>query len=79
MATKKTSKKSTKKKEAATEVVEGVDSRYRLILLAAQRSKQLQSGAKPRVEITNAKMKNNRIALEEFRQGKIEFEIIDEE
>jgi DNA-directed RNA polymerase subunit omega len=79
MATKKTTKKSAKKKAEATEVVEGVDSRYRLILLAAQRSKQLQSGAKPRIEITNARMKNNRIALEEFRQGKIEFEILEEE
>ncbi|MDQ3801149.1 MAG: DNA-directed RNA polymerase subunit omega [Acidobacteriota bacterium] len=56
-----------------------IDSKYRLILLAAQRSKQLQKGAAPRVSADPRKIKPTRIALEEFKQKKVNFEIIDEE
>ncbi|MCU0238576.1 MAG: DNA-directed RNA polymerase subunit omega [Pyrinomonadaceae bacterium] len=52
-----------------------IDSKYRLILLAAQRSKQLQKGANPRVNADVRKTKSTRIALEEFKQKKIQFEI----
>jgi DNA-directed RNA polymerase subunit omega len=48
-----------------------VDSKYRLVLLAAQRSKQLQRGAHPRVR-SSAK-KNTRIALEEAQQGELQY------
>ena len=50
-----------------------IDSKYRLIILAAKRSKQLQRGARPRIEIDPAKHKPTRIALEEVIQGTIPF------
>lgn len=56
-----------------------MDSKYRLIIVAAKRSKQLQRGARPRIEIDPQKHKPTRIALEEVQQGKIDFEITDEE
>lgn len=66
--------------EAADEVKETpeIDSKYRLILLAAQRSKQLQKGANPRVTADPRKIKPTRIALEEFKQKKVHFELTDE-
>jgi DNA-directed RNA polymerase omega subunit len=54
-----------------------IDSKYRKILIAAKRSKQLARGARPRVVLPNAKV--TRVALEEVDQGKIEFEILDAE
>ena len=56
-----------------------MDSKYRLIIVAAKRSKQLQRGARPRIEIDSLKHKPTRIALEEVQQGKIRFEITDGE
>jgi DNA-directed RNA polymerase omega subunit len=56
-----------------------IDSKYRMILLAAQRSKQLQRGANPRVNADIKKMKPTRIALEEIKQQKVHFEILEEE
>lgn len=50
-----------------------IDSKYRLIILAAQRSKQLQRGARPRIEIDRTKHKPTRIALEEIVQGRVVF------
>ena len=50
-----------------------IDSKYRLIILAAKRSKQLQRGARPRIETDPTKHKFTRIALEEVVQGKIQF------
>ncbi|HJZ70018.1 MAG TPA: DNA-directed RNA polymerase subunit omega, partial [Blastocatellia bacterium] len=44
-----------------------IDSKYRLVLLAARRSKQLQKGAKPRVH--TAAKKPTRVALEEVQRG----------
>jgi len=52
-----------------------IDSKYRLIILAAKRSKQLQRGARPRIEIDPLKHKPTRIALEEVIQGRIHFTI----
>jgi DNA-directed RNA polymerase subunit omega len=52
-----------------------IDSKYRLIILAAQRSKQLQRGARPRIEIDPTKHKPTRIALEEVIQGTIPFHV----
>ncbi len=52
-----------------------VDSKYRLIILAAKRSKQLQRGARPRIEIDPVKHKPTRIALEEVMRGKVKFTI----
>ena len=50
-----------------------IDSKYRKILIAAKRSKQLQRGARSRVDMPNAK--STRIAIEEVNQGLIEFMI----
>jgi DNA-directed RNA polymerase omega subunit len=55
-----------------------VDSKYRLIILAAKRSKQLQRGAQPRIEIDPQKHKPTRIALEEVIRGRVHFNIKDE-
>jgi len=52
-----------------------VDSKYRLIILAAKRSKQLQRGAQPRIEIDPQKHKATRIALEEVIRGRVHFSI----
>jgi DNA-directed RNA polymerase subunit omega len=52
-----------------------VDSKYRLIILAAKRSKQLQRGARPRIDIDALKHKNTRIALEEVMQGRVNFSV----
>lgn len=52
-----------------------IDSKYRLIILAAKRSKQLQRGARPRIEIDQTKHKPTRIALEEVVQGMVQFHI----
>lgn len=52
-----------------------VDSKYRLIILAAKRSKQLQRGASPRIEIDPHKHKPTRIALEEVMRGRVHFDI----
>lgn len=56
-----------------------IDSKYRLILLAAQRSKQLQRGARPRVEMDTLRHKHTRIALEEVQSGKIVFNFVEKE
>jgi DNA-directed RNA polymerase subunit omega len=56
-----------------------VDSKYRLIILAAKRSKQLQRGAQPRIDIDSAKHKPTRIALEEVIRGKVRYHIRESE
>ena len=53
-----------------------IDSKYRMIILAAQRSKQLQRGANPRVDMDARKSKATRIAMRELEDGKVDFEII---
>jgi len=51
-----------------------IDSKYRFIILAAKRAKQLLKGAKPKIK---SKSKNLiRIAEAEVRAGLIEYEII---
>ncbi|HJQ69616.1 MAG TPA: DNA-directed RNA polymerase subunit omega [Blastocatellia bacterium] len=51
-----------------------IDSKYRLVLLAAKRSKQLQKGAKPRVQSTAKKP--TRVALEEVQHGLVQYQQI---
>lgn len=55
-----------------------IDSKYRMIILAAQRSKQLQRGATPRVELDPRKTKMTRIAMREIEEKKINFETLTE-
>lgn len=50
-----------------------IDSKYRKILIAAKRSKQLQKGARPRVNVPNAK--TTRVALAELEHGLVNFEL----
>jgi DNA-directed RNA polymerase subunit omega len=64
--------------EQETETPE-IDSKYRLILVAAQRSKQLQRGARPRVEMDTQRHKPTRVALEEVLRGKVAFNLIEKE
>ena len=51
----------------------GIDSMYRLIVVAAQRNKQLTRGARPRIDADPRKRKNTSIALEEVKQGLVPF------
>ncbi len=55
-----------------------IDSKYRLVIIAAQRAKQIQKGAKPRVNLDPRKTKPTVIALEEVKQGKVQYEIVEE-
>ena len=51
-----------------------IDSKFRYVILAAMRAKQLLGGAKPRIK---SKSKNLiRIAQEEVKQGLVDFEIL---
>ena len=49
-----------------------IDSKYRLVLLAAKRSKQIQKGAKPRVQSNSRKP--TRVALEEVERGLVPYQ-----
>ena len=55
-----------------------IDSKYRMIILAAQRSKQLQRGATPRVDADPRKTKPTRIAMKELETGKVHFDTLTE-
>jgi DNA-directed RNA polymerase omega subunit len=65
--------------EEAAEIIDPpeIDSKYRMIILAAQRSKQLQRGALSRVDIDIRKSKPTRVAMKELEQKKINFEILE--
>jgi len=54
-----------------------IDSKYRMIILAAQRSKQLQRGALSRTDIDTRKNKPTRVAMKEFKERKVNFKILD--
>ena len=74
----------TEETEEIKEIVDGtqapeIDSKYRLIILAAKRSKQLQRGARPRIDIDTLKHKNTRIALEEVMSGRVNFTVTKDE
>ena len=76
-------KQAEKKAETTEPAEEGaprLDSKYRLIIVAAQRSKQLQRGARPRVEgMDTQRHKPTRVALEEVLQGKVSFNLTDKQ
>jgi DNA-directed RNA polymerase subunit omega len=54
-------------------LVDGFDSKYRYVLVAARRARQLQNGAHPVVEPHSAKA--CRIAEEEINAGKVKWEV----
>jgi DNA-directed RNA polymerase omega subunit len=49
---------------------EGVDSKFRLVLLIARRAEQLMRGARPKLE-TDRPLKPTRLAAAEFEQDQI--------
>jgi DNA-directed RNA polymerase omega subunit len=51
----------------------GLDSRFRLIIVAGLRAKQLLHGSKPRVEANKARRRNTSIAVEEVKRGLVPF------
>jgi DNA-directed RNA polymerase omega subunit len=73
------SKTGTKKNEIAadaeTEQWPGIDSRYRLIAVAAQRSRQLLNGSLPRIDADHLKNRNTSIAIEEVKRGLVPFTV----
>jgi len=59
-----------------TERWPGIDSSFRLIILAAKRSKQLLNGSLPRIEADPGRRRNTSIALEETKRGLVPFRIV---
>lgn len=57
----------------------GIDSSFRLVVLAALRSKQLLRGALPRIEADPRKRRDTSIALEEVKRGLVPFTITGED
>lgn len=55
-------------------IPENIGSKYRFIIIAAMRAKQLQNRARPKVKIKSAKPA--RIAIREVEDGRIGFEIV---
>ena len=51
----------------------GIDSRFRLIIVAGLRTKQLLHGSTPRIEVDTKRRRNTSIALEEVKRGLIQF------
>lgn len=52
---------------------EGVDSKFRLVLLIARRAEQLMRGARPKLESDRA-VKPTRLAAQEFEQDRIRWD-----
>jgi len=55
----------------------GIDSRFRLIIVAGLRSKQLVRGSRPRVEVDPKRRRHTSIALEEVKRGLVPFRAFD--
>jgi DNA-directed RNA polymerase subunit omega len=51
-----------------------VESKFRFITVAAQRAKQIQNGAKPRVDVRTRKP--TRVAMQEVLAGAVSWEIM---
>ena len=51
----------------------GIDSRFRLIIVAGLRAKQLLHGSTPRIETNKGRRRNTSIALEEVKRGLVNF------
>ena len=63
------------KGEASLKTYSDFDSKFRFVIVAAKRAKQLLKGSKPKL---TSKSKNLiRIAQQEVKQGLIEYEIVD--
>lgn len=54
----------------------GIDSRFRLIIVAGLRTKQLLHGSHPRIEVDPLRRRNTSIALEEVKRGLVPFTVL---
>lgn len=70
----------TEEHEEVAETIEPpvIDSKYRMIILAAQRSKQLQRGANSRTDVDIRKNKPTRVAMKEINERKVNFTFTDQ-
>ena len=59
--------------ESRLESGPGAISRFRAVVVASLRVKQLRRGSKPRIELDHKKPKDTSIAMEEVRRGLISF------
>ena len=57
-------------------VPDNFDSKFRFILVAAERAKQIQNGAPPKIDVKSAKPAY--IAIREVEQNLIPFEVLEE-
>ena len=66
--------------DQAEEIIDppDIDSKYRMIILAAQRSKQLQRGALSRTDIDTRRNKATRVAMRELKERKVNFSFTDQ-
>ncbi len=55
----------------------GIDSKYRFVIIAAKRGKQLLKGAKPKIKTSSKNL--IKIAQEEVARGLIKYEILPSE
>lgn len=55
----------------------GIDSRFRLIIVAGLRTKQLLHGSTPRIEADKGRRRNTSIAVEEVKRGLVSFKKIE--
>jgi DNA-directed RNA polymerase omega subunit len=53
----------------------GIDSRFRLIIVAGLRTKQLLHGSEPRIEADKGRRRNTSIAVEEVKRGLVPFSL----
>lgn len=58
-------------------IPEEFDSKFRFILVAAERAKQLQNGAPPKINVKSHKPAQ--IAIKETLEGLVDWEILEEE
>ncbi|MDE3178716.1 MAG: DNA-directed RNA polymerase subunit omega [Acidobacteriota bacterium] len=58
------------------EIPHSIDSKFRFILVAAKRARQLQAGARPLVQTPYKK--TTKVAMAELEAGLVPFEILDE-
>ncbi len=54
-------------------IPEGVDSKFRLVLLIARRAEQLMRGARPKIE-SDRPAKPTRLAAEEFEENRVRWD-----
>ena len=59
--------------EDQSKIGPGEISRFRAVVVAALRAKQLRRGSKPRIELDDKKHKDTTIAMQEVRRGLVTF------